>query len=86
MVKQLDDALAQTEQLIGSLRDTSRLGSGKEQANRKNFSLASLFTPLASESQALAGKANLSFNCIESSLWIYSDPHLLRRVLQNFFI
>ena len=84
VVKQLDDALAQTEQLIGSLRETSRLGSGKEQANRKNFSLASLFTPLASESQVLAGKANLHFNCIESSLWIYSDPHLLRRVLQNF--
>lgn len=84
VVKQLDDALSQTEHLIGSLREISRLGSGKEQANRKHFSLESLFTPLTSESQVLAEKSGLDFHCITSSIWVYSDPHLLRRVLQNF--
>ena len=84
VVKQLDDALSQTEQLIGSLREISRLGSGKEQANRKHFSLESLFIPLTSESKILTENTSLNFNCIPSSIWVYSDPQLLRRVVQNF--
>ncbi len=83
-VEYLDDALAQAEQLISSLREISRLGSGKEQPKRENFSIDSLLTPLANEAAALAEKQNLSFDWVPSSVWVNSDPHLLRRVLQNF--
>ena len=84
VVNQLGDALFQTEELISSLREISRLGSGKEQAKRKHFSIESLFTPLTSESHILNKSDELDFKCVHSSLWAYSDPHLLRRVLQNF--
>lgn len=80
----LDDALAQAEQLISSLREISRLGSGKEQPKRENFSVDSLLRPLATEARVLANKQGLDFHWVKSSVWLYSDPHLLRRVLQNF--
>ena len=81
---QLDDALQQAEQLINSLREISRLSSGKEQARRSHFSLDSLLRPLASEANAIAHKKEISFHWVPSNTWIYSDQHLLRRVLQNF--
>ncbi|MGH1372596.1 MAG: NahK/ErcS family hybrid sensor histidine kinase/response regulator [Cellvibrionaceae bacterium] len=83
-VEYLDDALAQAEQLISSLREISRLGSGKEQPKRENFSIDSLLRPLANEASALAQKQSLDFDWVPSSVWVNSDPHLLRRVLQNF--
>lgn len=83
-VEYLDDALAQAETLISSLREISRLGSGKEQPKRENFSIDSLLKPLANEAAALAEKQNLTFDWVPSSVWVNSDRHLLRRVLQNF--
>ncbi|NVK39286.1 MAG: hybrid sensor histidine kinase/response regulator [Gammaproteobacteria bacterium] len=82
--QQLDDALTQAEQLINSLREISRLSSGKEQARRSHFSLDSLLRPLASEASAIANKKGIEFHWVPSKLWLYTDQHLLRRVLQNF--
>jgi Na+/proline symporter/signal transduction histidine kinase len=82
--QQLDDALSQTEQLINSLREISRLSSGKESAHKEHFSLDSLLRPLANEAQVIAKKKNIEFRWINSRLWLHSDPQMLRRVLQNF--
>ncbi len=84
-VDYLDDALAQAEQLISSLREISRLESGKEQPKREHFSLDTLLRQLASEAQALAStRESLEFRWVPSSVWVNSDAVLLRRVLQNF--
>ncbi|NIB40233.1 response regulator [Pseudomaricurvus alkylphenolicus] len=83
-VNHLDDALNQAEQLISSLREISRLGSGKERPKRENFPIERLLSSLAGEASALAGKQGLEFRWVPCSLWVNSDPHLLRRVLQNF--
>ena len=80
----LDDALTQAEQLISSLREISRLSSGKEQARRSHFSLDNLLRPLANEAHAIANKKGIEFHWVPSSAWLYSDLHLLRRILQNF--
>lgn len=80
----LDDALAQTEALISSLREMSRLSSGKEQAHKSHFSVNSLMEPLANEGGVLAQEKGVEFHYIPSKLWLYSDETLLRRVLQNF--
>ena len=82
--QQLDDALTQAEQLINSLREISRLSSGKEQAKRSNFPLDDVIRPLASEALVIANKKGIQFHCVDSSAWGFSDQHLLRRVLQNF--
>jgi Na+/proline symporter/signal transduction histidine kinase/CheY-like chemotaxis protein len=83
-VDHLDSALASAEHLISSLREISRLGSGKERAKREHFSLNSFLHPLAQEANALSLKQDLQFDWVNSSVWVYSDPHLLRRVIQNF--
>lgn len=83
-VNYLDDALAQAEQLISSLREISRLDSGKERPKRENVAIDKLLRPLATEAGALARKQGLEFKWVPSSVWVFSDAHLLRRVLQNF--
>lgn len=83
-LEHLDDALSSAEQLIGSLREISRLGSGKEVPKRENVSIDGLLRPLAGEVTALANKKGLELHFQSSSLWVYSDPLMLRRVIQNF--
>lgn len=83
-VDQLDDALLQAEHLINSLRDISRLRSGKERPNRENFSLHKLLKSLAAEAGVIAEDKNLDFHWVDCKQWLYSDQHLLRRILQNF--
>lgn len=83
-VDNLDSALDQSEQLISSLREISRLGSGKERPKYTNVAIDSLLQPLAQEASALAEKQGLKFRWVSCSEWVFTDPHLLRRVLQNF--
>ncbi len=83
-INNLDSALNQTEQLINSLREIARLSSGKERPHRENFSAYRFLQPLAEEAKILAEQKNLEFVWVDCSLWIFSDSHLLRRVVQNF--
>lgn len=84
IVDQLDDALLQSEHLINSLRDISRLRSGKEQPKREHFSLHKLLKSLAAEAGIIAQDKHLDFHWVDCHLWLYTDHHLLRRILQNF--
>jgi len=83
-IDQLDDALLQSEHLINSLRDISRLRSGKERPKREHFSLHKLLKSLAAEAGIIAEDKNLDFHWVDSHLWLFTDRHLLRRILQNF--
>jgi signal transduction histidine kinase/ActR/RegA family two-component response regulator len=83
-VEQLDDALLQSEHLINSLRDISRLRSGKEKPKREHFSLHEFLKSLAAETGIIADDKGLAFHWVDCHLWLYSDRHLLRRVIQNF--
>ena len=83
-VDQLDDALLQSEHLINSLRDISRLRSGKERPKRENFSLHKLLKSLAAEAGILAEDKYLDFHWVDCQQWLFTDRHLLRRILQNF--
>ena len=83
-VDQLDDALLQSEHLINSLRDISRLRSGKERPKREHFSLHELLKSLAAEAGIIALDKNLSFHWVDCQQWLFTDRHLLRRILQNF--
>ena len=83
-VDQLDDALLQSEHLINSLRDISRLRSGKEKPKREHFSAHKLLKSLAAEAGIIAADKGLDFHWVDCNAWLYSDSHLLRRVLQNF--
>jgi signal transduction histidine kinase len=83
-VNHIDNALASAENLIDSLREIARLNSGKLSPRREHFAIDELLQTLSSEFSAQAQFGTVEFRCSSSSVWVYSDRYLLRRVLQNF--
>lgn len=83
-IQYLDSALAATEELIGSLREISRLSSGRERAQRCHFNVAQILEHQAQEAEALATESGLEFRWVPADVWLFSDPQMLRRVVQNF--
>ncbi|WP_411832157.1 PAS-domain containing protein [Pseudoxanthomonas mexicana] len=82
--EQIRGALDSTTDLLTGLLDMSRLKAGGLVPQPRDFPLAEVLEPLASEFAALAGERGLAFRCRSTRLWVRSDPQLLRRVLQNF--
>jgi len=87
-VKQLsshiESALGAAEDLIGDLLDISRLESGKLEVNVHGFAINDVFSNLNAEFSALAKQQEIDFEMMPSTLFVQSDPKLLRRVIQNF--
>ncbi|WP_421170899.1 NahK/ErcS family hybrid sensor histidine kinase/response regulator [Aeromonas dhakensis] len=84
IARHIDDALGATEDLITDLLDISRLEAGKFKAKKLDFALRGVFDNLKAEFGVLAQAGEIQFSVVESSLAVYSDVRLLRRVLQNF--
>ncbi|MFM5377620.1 hybrid sensor histidine kinase/response regulator [Aeromonas dhakensis] len=84
IARHIDDALGATEDLITDLLDISRLEAGKFKAKKLDFALRDVFDNLKAEFGVLAQAGGIQFSVVESSLAVYSDVRLLRRVLQNF--
>jgi len=80
----IDSALTSAEQLIGALREISRLDAGNLTPRRDHFPLRQLLDGLNAEFSALASERGLSFDYVPTDAWVYSDRYLLRRILQNF--
>jgi len=80
----IESALGAAEDLIGDLLDISRLESGKLETNVHAFPLNDVLDNLNAEFSALAKEQGVNFVMVPSNLLAYSDPKLLRRVLQNF--
>jgi PAS domain S-box-containing protein len=83
-VVQIRGALDSTTDLLTGLFDMSRLEAGGLVPQPRALPLAEVLDPLASEFRALANARGLGFGYVSTGAWVYSDPQLLRRVLQNF--
>jgi len=83
-VAQIGGALDSTGDLLTGLLDMSRLQAGGLVPQPREFPLAEVLDPLASEFGAIAAARGLRFRYVASRAWTRSDPQLLRRVLQNF--
>jgi signal transduction histidine kinase/Na+/proline symporter/CheY-like chemotaxis protein len=83
-VTQIRGALDSTTELLTGLLDMSRLEAGGLLPQPRDFPLAEVMDPLASEFRALASERSLEFRYLPTRAWTRSDPQLLRRVLQNF--
>lgn len=83
-LRQVRGALDSTTDLLTGLFDMSRLEAGGLVPQPRDFPLAEVLDPLASEFRALAEAQGLAFRHVASSAWVHGDPQLLRRVLQNF--
>lgn len=83
-VGHIDSALMGAESLISSLREIARLDSGKMRPKRENFTIDTLMSTLTREFALFAEQKAVTLHCVPSKAWVYSDPALLRRVLQNY--
>ncbi|MGQ4584175.1 PAS-domain containing protein [Lysobacter sp. F60174L2] len=81
---QIGGALDSTGDLLTGLLDMSRLEGGGLVPQPRDFPLAEVLEPLASEFGAIAAARGLAFRFVGTAAWVHSDPQLLRRVLQNF--
>ncbi|WP_079254025.1 PAS domain-containing hybrid sensor histidine kinase/response regulator [Endozoicomonas arenosclerae] len=80
----LNSSLRSAEELIKDLLDLSRLEAGKLKATFREFPLSEILDPMKVEFDLLAQENNQTFRMVQKSVWVHSDPVLLRRVLQNF--
>jgi len=80
----LEGALNATESLLGGLLDIARLDGGQLDPQPRALALDEVLAPLAAEFAALANERGLRFEAVTSRVWVQTDPHLLRRILQNF--
>ncbi|MCG6391579.1 PAS domain-containing hybrid sensor histidine kinase/response regulator [Vibrio fluvialis] len=80
----IESALSAAEDLIGDLLDISRLESGKLEIHPQSFAIKDVLANLNAEFSALARQQGVDFCMVPSSLYVCSDPKLLRRVVQNF--
>lgn len=83
-LRHIDSALASAETLISHLREISRLDSGRLEPEARNVELAPVLEELVNEFRMTAERKGVQLDYIPCSLWVRSDPHLLRRVIQNF--
>lgn len=81
---QISGALAATENLLEGLLDISRLDAGGMEPRITRFPLGELFAQLHGEFRLMAEEKGLRLNSAPTSVWVASDPRMLRRILQNF--
>lgn len=77
-------SLQAADALINSMLETSRLDAGVVAPKLEVFRLSDLFNQLDREFTALADQRGIAFSVAATRQAVFSDPHLLRRILQNF--
>ena len=83
-IGQIDTSLRSVEHILGDLLDVSKLDSGVMRPNPAPVRIGELMEPLIQEFTVLAGQHGLALKAVPGSATVCSDPHLLRRILQNF--
>ncbi|MBU2871724.1 PAS-domain containing protein [Colwellia sp. E2M01] len=82
-VDNIDRSLKAANDLLADLAEIARLESGNIKANIQAFALNDLFEDLAQEFSALAIEQSVEFRLVATKVWVKSDRHLLRRIIQN---
>lgn len=83
LVNQASVALDSVEELLEALFEISRLDAGAKAPEIVPLELDRIFSALRIEFAPTAKAAGLDFEVMECGLWVNSDMHMLRRVLQN---
>ena len=84
LVLQTEAALIAGENLLRGLLDISRLDAGAQEAHLEHFPLTQVVGHLAAEFAVMASDRGLRLRTANCDHVVFSDPQLLRRVLQNF--
>ncbi|WP_461481544.1 PAS domain-containing hybrid sensor histidine kinase/response regulator [Porticoccus sp.] len=87
LIRQVDHvqkSLETAERLIAALREISGLEGGKMQPDMTHFCIGPVLRELATEFGVLAVEKGIDLHFVPCQVTLESDPHLLRRILQNF--
>jgi CheY-like chemotaxis protein/two-component sensor histidine kinase len=84
VMQQLKHAIQNTESIISSLLEISRLDMGGMVPKRDVFSLHDLLQGLVNDAVLLQSESDLTLRYRPTSVVVFSDKHYLRRILQNF--
>ncbi|MEZ5792347.1 MAG: hybrid sensor histidine kinase/response regulator, partial [Nitratireductor sp.] len=76
-------ALESVEDILGAVLAISRLDTGRQETRIQAFPIARILEQMRIEFNPVAQERGLDLRIINSSLWLKSDPALLRRLLQN---
>lgn len=82
-VSSINDSLKVANDLLSNLGEIARIESGNIHPQLESFSLSALFAELARDFSAQIEQQNMTVRFVKTKLWVKSDRHLLRRILQN---
>lgn len=83
-IGQIDGSLRSLEHILGDLTEVSKLDSGVMRPAPRPLRIAELLEPLGQQFTVLAARQGLSLRMVPCRATVRSDPHLLRRILQNY--
>ena len=84
LVERVESSLGAVEDLLGAVLDISRLDTAAPEPKLEVFPVARIFRAIESQFSPAFADEGLSLRIAKSSLFIRSDPALLRRIVQNF--
>jgi len=79
----VESAFASVETLLNALLDISRLDAGGGEAQIADFPIMRILEPVAEEFRPVAAERGLRLRVAPCSAVVRSDPHYLRRIVQN---
>ncbi len=83
LICHIEQSITALSSLFNSLLDISKLNAGMTEVNFKHLALSEILTSLKNEFSLLAHEKKLYFAIEDTSLYIYSDTDILRRILSN---
>ncbi len=83
LVHNIGKSLESVEEILGAVLAISRLDTGHHESKPVAYPVRRLFAQMEVEFAPVAREKGLGLTFVESSLWVHSDPALLRRLLQN---
>ncbi|MDI7862300.1 hybrid sensor histidine kinase/response regulator [Rhizobiaceae bacterium n13] len=83
LARNIDSALESVENILGAVLDISRLDTGAMKPRPASVPLNDLLRRIETDFSPIARAKNLKLKVMPTSLSVRSDPHLLRRLVQN---
>ena len=84
IAERISNSLQSAEEIIKTLLDISKLDIGAIKSNVTTFKIGDTLSTLSEEFAVIAEQRGIKLATVRCSACVRSDPHLIRRVLQNF--
>lgn len=83
LAEQIDKSVGALVDMFDELLDISKFDAGMVQAVKQHFGVQEVFDRLQAEFAPMALAKGLALSVQKAALVVYSDPHLLERILRN---